>query len=58
MKICKYCKELNEERYVVIEEVYVDGGYFKWPCPIRFCPYCGKPLDRTSGRESLEEIDQ
>lgn len=47
MTECEYCKDLNEEKYdVEIHEVYIQGGYYNWGCMIRYCPYCGRKLDK------------
>lgn len=51
MKECKYCKDFNEESEEIrIEQIQVSTlGYYNYDCPIKYCPSCGKVLDRYSG---------
>jgi rubrerythrin len=46
--MCKYCKDFNEEKNdMEIYEIDIIGvGYFFYDCPIRYCPACGKILDK------------
>jgi hypothetical protein len=45
---CKYCKELNKEKEkIAIDDIHIrTAGYFGYYCPIRYCPNCGKILDK------------
>ena len=46
--MCKYCKELNEEKEKIrIEEIYIsNAGYYNYDMPLRHCPVCGKILNK------------
>lgn len=52
---CKYCKEFIEEitrtyqkQKISIVEICVGyDGYYKYECPINYCPNCGKLLPFT-----------
>lgn len=44
--MCKYCKELNEEKKKIkVFEIEIGyQGYHFWECPINYCPNCGTKL--------------
>jgi NADH pyrophosphatase NudC (nudix superfamily) len=45
--MCKYCNELNKEtEEIEIYELLIAGGYYIWNAPIKYCPNCGKELDK------------
>lgn len=45
--MCKYCKDFNEEKSEMqIYEIYVEESYYIYECPIRYCPNCGKILNK------------
>jgi len=46
MNDCIFCKEFNTEpNDISISEIHISSvGYYKYGCPINFCPYCGKKL--------------
>lgn len=47
MKKCKYCKDFNEEKHdITIDEIRIQGSYFHYNCPIKFCPSCGTILKK------------
>jgi hypothetical protein len=58
--MCKYCKELNEEK----EKIRVEGicleraGHYSYDMPIIHCSVCGTILDKYKGmtEEQLELI--
>lgn len=47
---CTTCKELNEEKNEIsIDSIYIQSaGYYNWHRVIKFCPDCGKILDKYS----------
>ena len=55
--MCKWCKELNEEK----EKITVDtiklrpSGYYNYHIPIYCCPVCGKRLNKYK-EYSLEAL--
>jgi anaerobic ribonucleoside-triphosphate reductase len=48
MEKCQYCKDLNTEKEEMkIVEIYIQrAGYYGYRCPIKYCPNCGKILDK------------
>lgn len=53
MKDCQFCRELNKEKTEIdIKDIFIHGdcGYYKWSCPIRYCPYCGKKLKKYNNK--------
>lgn len=49
MEYCKYCKDFNEEKEIMeICQIYISAiqGYFNYNCPVKYCPFCGKILNR------------
>ena len=45
---CKYCEGLNEEKEEIrMEEIYIEAwGYFRYECPVKYCPNCGTILNK------------
>ena len=56
--MCKYCKELNEEKEKIrIEEIYIaKAGCYSYSMPLRHCPVCGNILDKYKGL-TKEQLD-
>lgn len=48
MANCSYCKDFNEEKEEIgITELRLgNDGYYNYECPIKYCPNCGKILNR------------
>lgn len=46
--MCKYCKDLNEEKErITIEELHLHpSGYYNYSIPLIHCPNCGKILNK------------
>ena len=49
---CTYCKDLNSEpNEMRTETLYLNpSGYYNYHIPIRYCPYCGKILNKYKKR--------
>lgn len=60
MKKCKHCKDFNEEKYAItIDEIRIQGSYYHYSCPIKFCPACGSVLNKyVKGDESKKSVEQ
>jgi Fe-S cluster assembly iron-binding protein IscA len=52
---CQYCKDLNNEKEKMkFVEIYIQrAGCYDYECPIKYCPNCGKILNRY--KENREE---
>lgn len=47
MNKCKYCKDLNDEKSdMEISQIVINGSYYDYEVPIKFCPNCGKVLKK------------
>lgn len=55
--MCKWCKELNEEKEkMTVDTIYLHpSGYYNYYIPIYCCPVCGKRLNKYK-EYSLEAL--
>ena len=45
---CKYCKDLNDEKCdIEVYQIVINGRYYNYDMPIKFCPNCGKELKKS-----------
>lgn len=45
---CRFCSDFNEENEdMTIEQIKIgEDGYFNYECPMKYCPNCGKILNK------------
>ena len=48
MEECQYCNDFNNEKEeMIIDKIYIQtAGHFWYQCPIKYCPNCGKILNK------------